>query len=151
MAIDSPFKVKPPQGIDFNPSGFATGLNNANTPVVVPGTTFALPSDSVGVIRSLVLTVNNLLLTSQILWRLRFNQNPVPGWNALTITPGAVAYFLYAFGPDEMYLTVPMDTTVDVEFQVLPADAAAYVAGAAYHGWFFDKGLAEAAERAYQL
>ena len=151
MNVDSPFKTKPPRGIDFNPAGFNTGLNNVTTPAVIPGTAYTIPAASVGVIRSVVLTVNNLLLTSQILWRLRFNQAPVPGWHALTVTPGAVAYFLYSWGSGETFITVPPDTTIDVEFVVQAGDAAAYVAGAAYHGWFFDKALADAAERAYQL
>lgn len=150
LSVDSPFKTKPPQGIDFNPAGFNTGLNNVTTPAVIPGTAYRIPAASVGVIRSVVLTVNNLLLTSQLLWRLRFNQAPVPGWEALTVTPGAVAYFLYSWGSGETFITVPPDTTIDVEFVVQAGDAAAYVAGASYHGWFFEKSLADRWEAAYR-
>lgn len=137
FSIPSPYEAKPPGGIDFNTQGDGAGFTNANTPAVIPGCAFTLPQASAGVIRSLVLTVNNLVLTSDITWTLRFNGSAVPGWQGLGVTPGPVAYFALSFGPDETYIRVPDGATVDVVFTVNPADAGTYVAGAAFHGWYF--------------
>lgn len=139
--------MKPPTGQDFVVSGNGAGFNAANTPAVMPGSAFQVPENRVGVIRSVVLQVNTLLLTSNLVWRLRFDQSPVPGWNALTVFPAPIASFALAFGPEETFITVPEGSGIDVEFTVV--DAAAYAAGVTYHGWHVPKELWDAAELPY--
>lgn len=145
--LDSPYSVKPPSGVDFVVSGNGAALTAVNTPAVLAGSVFQIPENSVGVIRSVVLQVNTLLLTSNLLWTLRFDESAVPGWNLLTVFPAAIASFALAYGPDETYIKVPEGSQIDVQFTVL--DAAAYAAGVTYHGWFFNKELADAAELPY--
>lgn len=143
----SPLLDRPPQGTDFYRRGYEPAATAGTTPAVLPGSAYELPSNEAGVIRSLVLTVNTLLLTSELTWRLRFNGSPVAGWNQLQVVPGAVAYFATSFGPDETQIPVPPGATIDI--QVVVADAAAYAIGATYHGWHFNQRLLGAAEQAW--
>lgn len=148
FAIQSPYVVRPPFAVDFKDQGDQAARTAVNSPTVLA--TFQTPTESVGVIRSIVLTVNNLLLTSDIFWSLLFNGSGVPGWQNLAVTPGAVPYFALSYGPDETYIRVPEGTRVDLSFTVNAGDAAAYLAGAQFSGWYFPKQMAFQVEELYR-
>lgn len=148
--VPPPYVVRPPQAREVNVEANATGYNNLNTPQVIAGSTFAIPTDNVGIIRSVVLSVNNLLTTSALVWRLRFDGVPVQGWNALTVFPRNAGSVSVAYGPDETFVFVPDGITIDVEILVGAADPNTYQAGVAYHGWYYDKKLAAAFEDIFQ-
>ena len=137
-----PYLIRPPSANDITVNASAPGFNAANTPAVIPGSVFQLPADNVGILRSVVLSINTLLATSAVLWRFRFDGTPVQGWSQLTIFPRAVATISVAYGPDETFIFVPTAALIDVEFIV--ADANTYQAGVTYHGWYYDRALAGA-------
>lgn len=142
--IPPPFQVRPPQARDITVEASATGYNNLNTPQVIAGSQFQVPTDNVGVLRSVVLSVNNLLTTSALIWAIRFNGVPVQGWNQLTVFPRNAGSVSIAYTPDETYIYVPDGALIDTQITVSPADGNTYQAGIAYHGWYYDKRLADA-------
>lgn len=148
MTIPPPTQVKPPNSVDFNRAGFATGLNVATTPFVFPGTVYRLGAGNQGVIRSFVLSVNTLLLTSVIIWRLRADGNPLTGWEDLRVPTGAVAFMTFAWGPDETQIIVPEGAVIDFEIEV--QDAGTYAAGALYHGWTLNRSTMDRLQGAYR-
>lgn len=131
-----PYYVRPPVASDMNRNASGTGFTALNTPAVLPGSVFQLPPDNIGIIRSVVLSVNTLLVTSSLFWRIRFNAVPVSGWDALTVFPRAAGSVSEAYGPEETFIFVPVGGTIDILIDV--TDAGTYQAGASYHGWYYD-------------
>lgn len=136
-----PTWLRPPKAKDFHleTDAAAPNFTSANTPAVIPGCTFQVPGGYVGVVRSLDLSVNQLVATTDIVWRLRFNQMPVEGWAPLTIFPGNIAAARRSFGPEEMQVPVPEAASVDVEIEV--RDGGTYQAGASFGGWIYSRDL----------
>lgn len=142
--VPPPHWIRPPSASEIQNDVSGTGFNNTNTPAILPGSVTVIPTDNVGWIRSLTVSINNLTATSAVIWQLRFNGNPVQGWNALTVFPRLAASVSQAWGGDETFIPVPDGSTIEVWIIVQPADGNTYQLGAAYHGWYYDKGLAEA-------
>lgn len=149
--VPVPWVVRPPSAREINIDASGTGYNNANTPQTIAGSAFTLPADNVGIIRSVVLSVNTLLTTSLLTWTLRFNGVPVEGWAGLTIFPRNAGSFSQAFGPDETFIFVPEQTTIDVQIGVDATDANTYQAGVSYHGWSYPKRVADQFATIYQF
>lgn len=138
-----PWDVRPPGAREINIDASGTGFNAANTPQIIPGSVFTIPANNVGILRAVVLSVNNMLNTSLLLWRFRFDGNPVEGWANITIFPRTVGYAASSYGPNETWIFVPEGSTIDVQIDVLPGDANTYQAGVTYHGWSYSKRTAE--------
>lgn len=151
LDVPVPWLVRPFGAREINVNASGTGFTNLNTPAVIAGSVFVVPPDNVGVLRSLVLSVNNLLTTSALSWTLRFNGAPVEGWNGLTIFPRAAGSVSDAYGPDETFIMIPEQTTIDVQVIVGAADPATYQAGVTYHGWSYPKRLADKFANIYQF
>lgn len=148
VQILPPSIYKPPRGTDFILNGNAAALTAANTPQELGGSfPFTLPSGSVGVVRSLVLQVNQLLATSDLRWRLKINSSPVSGWNDLTVFPRAAASFSLAYGPEETFIEVPEAARLSLEVEVL--DAGTYTMGASLHGWYYNQAYEETFAQAW--
>lgn len=136
--IPVPWQVRPPGAREIYAQGDATGFNAAGTPAVIPGSQFTLPANHVGILRSVVLSVNTMLITSALTWTFRQDGIPIEGWGQLTIFPRAAGSVAEAFGPEETFIFLPEGgVTIDVFFNV--TDAAAYQAGVSYHGWSYPK------------
>lgn len=148
--IPPPSWIRPPQAAEINVNADGVGFNNATTPAPIPGAQFQVPVNNVGVIRSLVLSVNNMLATSQLLWQLLFDGRPVQGWSRLTIFPRAAGSVSVSYGPDETFIPVPDGAGIDVQVVVDPADGNTYQAGVSYHGWYYSKDLADAFDDVYR-
>lgn len=151
MEVPVPWGIRPPMAREITVNASGTGFTNANTPAVIAGSAFTIPADNVGVLRSLVLSVNTLLTTSLLAWVLRFAGNPVEGWANLTVFPRNAGSVSDAYGPEETYIFVPEGTTIDVQILVQPGDANTYQAGVAYHGWSYPKRLADQFANIYQF
>lgn len=139
--VQPPRIQRPPSGKDVNRFGVFTGATSANTPAQVPGSFFDVPDGYVAVVRSIVLTVNNLLATSDIVWTLRQDSNPVEGWDGLTIFPSPVAVAQFAWTPEETVVDIVESATID--FSVDVRDGGTYTLGVTWHGWFYPADLAE--------
>ena len=144
------FEVRPPVAREIGTvRAVGTLLTLGNTPVILPGSAFQLPDARAGVIRSFGIQVNNLLLTSQIFWTLKFGGSPVQGWSNLTLFPTPVPFFGENYGPGETVIQVPEGSQIEVEVNVL--DAGTYQMGVAYHGWHVPMKMATLQEELYQV
>jgi len=98
-----------------------------------------VPPNNVGVVRSVTLGVNNMLVSTNVIFRLRFDQVPVTGWERLVIFPRAATSVVESFGPDETYELTDEGSLVDIEVQVV--DAGTYQIGVGLSGWYYSKRL----------
>ncbi|MGE0347375.1 MAG: hypothetical protein AB7N73_15015 [Gemmatimonadales bacterium] len=147
FTVGSPLVERPPTARDFNLFGTLAARDSANTPALFPTATFTLPSGNVGVIRSISILANNLLVTSDVVWTLLFNEAPVFGWNRLTINPRAAGSVEVSWTPEETYIPVPENARID--FSVRVNDGGTYQVSVAVHGWMYATALHVAAEAAY--
>lgn len=114
---------------------FASAAAGVLTPAALQT---VLPDRYVGVIRVFSYGLLLMLATTVVKWELLFNGGPVAG-QSFTFFPGPVPRIT---ANEDLYLRVPMGTTIDVRFT--NTDGAAYTVGAGYYGWFWQPAGAEA-------
>ena len=98
--------------------------------VLIPNVQLTLEAGVEGVIDGFVLSVQNLLTTSNLSFSLLFNGNPVPGFKDLLIFPANLALSQFTW---QGTLRVPQNTTVEVSFT--NTDGQTYLMGADVTGW----------------
>lgn len=106
----------------------------------IPGCSFTVPANNVGVVRGLTLNVNNLLTTSLITFSLLINGAPLPGFANMFIFPRLAASLASDFPPENTSIEIPDGATVSVAAQV--NDPGTYQLGATFRGWYWSKALA---------
>ena len=136
---------KPPQASDFNIFGTLAARTSANTPAELAA--FEIPANTVGAIRSISILANALLVTSDIIWTLKYNDVAVQGWNELTINPRAAGSVEVSWVPDETFIWVPEGSRIS--FDVTVRDGGTYQLSVTAHGWFYSSALANRALQAY--
>jgi len=136
---------KPPFASDYNLFGTLAARTSANTPAEIAA--FQIPPNTVGVIRSISILANALLITSDIVWILKYNDVAVTGWNELTISPRAAGSVEVSWVPEETFIFVPEGSRIS--FDVLVRDAGTYQLSVTAHGWFYSSALAAQALAAY--
>jgi hypothetical protein len=135
-----PPQFSPPRGaLDFQATGNGT-VAGPNTTSIVPGVSFTIPRNSVGIIRSLEFDINSVTVLTDVRFSLLFNEAPVPGWSNIGLFPRAASSIAVSYGPEETFIWVPDGQTIQV--QVTVTDAASYLIGALFHGWHFSKSIA---------
>lgn len=141
VALLAPPTVWKPQGaIDFNRFGTLTARTSANTPALfTPDADFQVPPGNVGVIRSVSILANSLLVTSDIRWTLLFNATGAAGWTGLTINPRAAGSVEVSWTDGETYIVTPEGALI--QWSVRVNDAGTYQVSVAYHGWFYPVSL----------
>lgn len=149
ITVPVPWLVRPPNAREINIGASGVGFTAANTPAVIVGSQFTTPPDNAGVLRSVVFSVNTLLVTSAITFSITFNGSPVEGWVNVPIFPRAAGSFSEAYGPDETFIFIPEQTGIEVSINV--TDAGTYQAGCSYHGWSYPKRLADQFSTLYQF
>lgn len=128
--------VPPPTAIDFSASASAVV---GPGPVTVELATFTIPRGSVGVVRSIVFNINNMLVTTIVSLALTINQGLAPGWR-YTVFPRAAASVALSFGPEETYIKIPDGALIG--FSTTLTDAGTNRIGGTFHGWHFSKTVA---------
>ena len=129
--------MPPPTAQDFSASASqAVGPG----PVVATIANFTIPRGSVGVVRSIVFNINNMLATTIVSLALTLNQGVASGWS-YNVFPRAAASVALSFGPEETYIKVPDGSLVG--FLVTLTDGGTYLIGGTFHGWHFSKSVAE--------
>lgn len=126
---------RPPLARDFNLSDTLASRTAANTPALFPNAQFQIPAGRVGVIRSISILANSLLVTSDIRWALLFNESAEPGWDRLTINPRAAGSVEVSWTPEETFIPVPEGSLIDWRVTVL--DAGTYQVSISAHGWHY--------------
>lgn len=139
FTLQAPTTERPPGARDFNTFGTLAGLTAASGLTVFPTAAFQIPAGNVGVVRSFLLLVNGLLVSSDVRFDLLYDTSPVDGWNRLTINPRAAASVEISWTPEETYIPVPEQATVGWRAQVL--DAGTYQVSVAMHGWYYATAL----------
>lgn len=144
--VGPPTVERPPNATDFFISPTLTGITLGSGPTVF-GDTFEVPKNNVAVIRSVSILANGLLITSDLLWTLRFNEVAVTGWNRLTINPRAAGSIEVSFVPEETFIPVPEGAIISWLFRVL--DGGTYQVSVNTHGWFYPMTTQMLAAKAY--
>jgi len=141
--------VKPPQGIDFTPSGSIAGATSGTTPAVVGLCTLDVPLGSVAMLRSFVLQVVGLLPTSAISFSVRDNGEPVSGMAQLAVPAANLAVYSTSWGPDEVFIRVGPGHVLSIWCTVAAADGGTYSVFASMHGWFVPLELVQQFDQAW--
>jgi hypothetical protein len=105
---------------------------------IMTGTTFRVPQQNVAVLRELNFNVNNLLTTSDITFRLKFNGSVVEGYT-IKVFPRAASSVSVAFPAESTVIHVPEGVEITMTVQV--GDAGAYQVGSSIRGWFYSKDI----------
>lgn len=136
-----PPDIYPPPGAQhFTAEGTLSGATIATT--TAPGAvlaSFQIPPNEVAVVRDVTLSINSMLASTDVRWRLRFNGSLVSGWNDLTIFPRAAASVVATFPPESTLIEVPDGALTEMLVQVV--DAGTYFVGATFHGWHYGKSV----------
>lgn len=107
---------------------------------------FQLSVGQLGVIRIVEFDVNNLLGTSDIVFRIRVDGSIPTGWEWRPFATPA-AFFAKEFPPESTYIRVPESAQIAVTAEVL--DAGTYDVGADLQGWQYGSGLRDGYEAAW--
>jgi len=133
VASIPPFwQFKPSFGLDFYFNTTGTLAAGAGSTVTLGGAPAVnITPDYEGVVAGVNIFVDAPTILINVVWQLRFNQSPVPGWATLTTFPRAANSISIEFsGP----LQVPPNTLVDV--QVINNSAAGpWTVGVEVTGW----------------
>ncbi len=123
-----PTNATPLFGTDLQPSV------NAGTVTLLPGCTLQVPDNNVGVIASITVLLDQIVITSNVVWSILVNGITPPGYNQLRVIPrsGAAAVGVQ-FVPTRLEL--PPLAIVTVQAQNI--DGGAYNLGAQLYGWYW--------------
>lgn len=131
-----------PDAQEFNPSGTTStvGVETGTAIVLAPQVGsiagfIMLPAGNIGVIRSLTISITNMLTTTNVTFTLTINGGPVPGYAALRMTPRVAPYVSNEFGEPGMRVRVPVSSKIGVVFSNI--DGGTYVVGASVGGWYW--------------
>ena len=131
LQIPLPEVLPIPDAHEFNPAG-SVGSNVVQAGVNITGVTVVVPDGMYAVIRSVGLTISNMLATTNVTWSLVVNGVAPQGYNAITIVP-RVAPFVAASFDSMIRFNGP--ATVQMIFSNI--DGGAYTIGGSFSGWFW--------------
>lgn len=97
------------------------------------GASFQVPDGFSGYVTELQVVVNNLLVTSDITFRLLFDDGAVSGFDKMLMPQAGMA--VYVWGPDKTYIPVPDGTKIEVSVSIV--DAGPYLLSILARGWFY--------------
>lgn len=136
-----------PNTVSLDPSLFppaqSTPINvSANQAIVGAGARFTpaglvfkVPDNCYGIISTIDLLLDSILIGSNVLWTLLVNGIPVPGFNPITILGRNGAASVSKSWPGPLRILIPVGGTISWTIQ--DVDGAAYTAGTSYYGWFW--------------
>lgn len=132
-ALDIPLpEVFPiPDAKEFNPLG-SNPSPGVEANVTIPGATFAIPTATLGVIRSFSIYITNMLATTTVTWSLLVNGSPVAGYTGVSIFPRVAPFVGNTF---DTFIRLQGPTTITVIYT--NTDGGAYTVGASYSGWLW--------------
>lgn len=119
---------KPPMGQDL-----VTLAQNdflAAGTVELADTVEQLDQNTIAIIKGIDLYVNDVTVTTDIIFQFLVNGNPVPGYGSMPIFPRTVASASQSFDTN---LFVPAGARISIA--VIKADAGLNLVGAGYQGW----------------
>lgn len=139
QVVFPPSIYPPKEGRGIFVEGNQAALTAANTPVVLAR--FQVPPNDVGFIREVSLVINNMLITTNIIFTLRQDGGGISGYTNMRVSPRAAA---------SVSATLPAENTVIfindgalIELVATVVDAGTYQLGATFRGWHLPKKIAE--------
>lgn len=127
-----PFLFPPPNSTPIN---VAVNTATAGAGQIIPNVAaYTVPNNCYGVISSIDLLLDSILISSSVLWTFMLNGRPLSGFSPLTILGrnGAASVSKSWAGP--LRILIPLGGTFSVQIQNV--DGAPYTAGTSYYGWF---------------
>jgi len=135
---DSPI----PDAAEFNASGTtSTAAVQANQAIALSpqvGNTAGiveLPKGNVGRIASVIISLTDMLPTTNVTFTLRINSAPVPGYANISMTPRTAPYVANTFGNPGCRILVPQGAQISAVFSNI--DGGTYVVGICVGGWYW--------------
>lgn len=107
--------------------------------IVPAGLVIQTPQSSLGIVRVFGVGLDDMTQATNVIFRLRINEQPVPAWGAFRLFPGVAARVTSS---SDVFVRVPPNSKIDVAIQNV--DGAAYQVGANYSGWFWPESLDKA-------
>lgn len=107
---------------------------------------FQLPTGQLGAIRIVEFDINGILISSNIIFRIRVDGLIPPGWQWSPFPTGA-AFFAKEFPPESTYIRVSETALIQVTAEVI--DAGTYDLGADLQGWHYGAELRDGYEAAW--
>lgn len=111
----------------------ATSAVETNTDI---GITLDVPPNNIGIIRSLTLSISDMLTTTVVTWTVNVNGGPAPGYFNLSMYPRVSPFVSNAF---DSFIHIPQGGKVRVVFT--NTDGGSYTVGASIGGWFWPEAL----------
>lgn len=136
MLRHPPWEVPPPGAVPFLQQERATVIGNAGANVDQILAQFECPKQFAGIIRGLQYQINDVVVSSNCLFALRFNQSPTPR-GTLAVFPKSASHDLIEYDPNITFFHIPPGSVVDVLFRILAGDINTYLAGTVYDGWLY--------------
>lgn len=142
---EAPWVTPPPGAINFlgQERATVTGAAGADTTQILAQ--LNTPDHYRGVIRELAYQVNDVVVSSNIQFALRFSQGKIPG-ATLDIFPKSASTDLIEFDPPTTMFRLPMNALIDVLVTVRAGDIGTYLVGAVYKGWWYPEEMDTAFE-----
>lgn len=126
-----------PGATEFAADGFVSSPG-AGT-IAIPGVSVQLPQSSLGIVRVFSIGLDDMTQATDVIFRLRVNQRPVPAWGAFRMFPGVAARVTASQG-----VWVPVSPSGVVDVVVQNVDGAVYQVGAGFSGWWWPESLDKA-------
>lgn len=132
VVLQDPGLYPPPNALPIN-VGLETGIVGAGTVVTPAGLAFTVAPNNFGVISWFQLLLDGITITSNVLWTMLINGQPVPGFNPVTILGrNGAASVTKTWGP-QLRVIIPLGGTLSWTIQ--DVDGGNYTVGVQYYGW----------------
>lgn len=127
-----------PDAQEFNPSG-SVSITGGPTTTAIPiapqvgpdANAILLPNGNTGIIRSVLISITNMLTTTVATFTVFVDGAPVAGYSALSMTPRVAPYVSASF---DCMIRLPNKAKVTASATV--TDGGTYVCGIALGGWY---------------
>lgn len=144
-ALQSPAYFQPPGGTTIRLQGRRNAQVLADGELILA--TQTLQGGNLGALRIVNVGITNLLLTSNIVFRIKIAGAPVEGWTWSPFAQ-AIAVMLQEFPPESTLIEIPEGAKVDLTSTVL--DAGAYDIDMMAQGWRYGRALRDDFDNAWR-
>lgn len=100
------------------------------------GLTLDVPANNIGIIRSVTISVSDMLTTTVVSWTVQVNGAPAQGYFGLSMYPRVSPFVSNAF---DSFIHIPQGGKVRVQYT--NTDGGSYTVGASIGGWFWPESL----------
>lgn len=139
----APWEVPPPGAINFNGQERTTITGAAGADVTAILAQLNTPEHLVGVVRELSFQINDVTVSSDVVFTFRINQGGVEGFQ-FDIFPKSASTDIVEYDPPTTMVPISKGSLMDVLVRVRAGDIATYLVGAFYRGWWYAEDLDQA-------